>query len=246
MKEKRIYSTSFQVSHYTLRKWLGILGVTLPFVLWFGSRMLGQPTLAPSISHYYYSKMTVYFTGVLCAFGLYLFAYRGYKKKNDEYVSDNLVTNIAGFLAILTALIPTECCNIIYCGFHCTAANAPVNGSSQAIIHLMCAGAFLIIMGGLSIFKFTRINTDKRYKRQKRLAFIWCGGIVWAAIVFLVIDMFLLSEPLGYHDVFWAETIALIAFGASWLIKSKEIDPLMAFVVAKLNGKSTAEIFSAK
>lgn len=246
MSDKKFYSTSFQVSHYTLRKWLGLLGITLPLILWGGSYLLGQTDLAPSISHYYYSNMTVYFTGVLCAFGLFLFAYRGYKKKDDEYVSDNLMTNIAGVLAILTAFLPTECCVQQYCGFHCTAANAPTPGSMQDTIHLLCAGGFLIIMGGTSIFKFTRINGDKRYKRQKKKAFIWCGLIVWASIVFMLIDIFVLPEKLGYYDVFWAETVALSAFGASWLIKSEEIDPLMAFVVAKLNGKSSKEILLAK
>ncbi len=246
MQEKRFLSTSFQVSHYTLRMWLGLLGVTLPLILWAGAWALGEPTLAPSISHYYYSTMTVYFTGVLCAFGLYLFAYRGYKKKNDEYVSDNLMTNIGGALAILTAFFPTTCCDNTYCGFQCNAANAQPIDSWVTTMHFVCAGGFLIIMGGTSIFKFTRINTDKRYKRQKKIAFVWCGVIVWLCILFLVFDMFILDEPLGYHDTFWAETVALIAFGASWLIKSEEIDPIMAFVVARLNGKSSKEILTAK
>ena len=57
-----------------LRQAIGVLGVALPFLLWFGG-LAARVALQPSISRYYHTQMHDVFVGVLCAIGLGLFDY---------------------------------------------------------------------------------------------------------------------------------------------------------------------------
>lgn len=60
-------------SQYRLRKAMGILGIALPILL-----LLNHNSLLSSMSHYYYTSASVFFIGILTAFGLILFTYEGY------------------------------------------------------------------------------------------------------------------------------------------------------------------------
>ena len=104
------------IDHLILRKYLGILGMALPLILILGNGF----KVENSISHYYYTTMSVVFTGTLIAFGFFLISYRGYIKDDNELFSDNFITNTAGILAFIVAIIPTACaeCNPGVPGWH--------------------------------------------------------------------------------------------------------------------------------
>lgn len=92
-------------SYYRIRKIIGILGILLPILIF---AFYGE--LLSSISHYYYTKSTVFFIAILFAFGLLLISYKGYEKDKDtEKLSDNLITHIGGVAALLVVLLPTAC-----------------------------------------------------------------------------------------------------------------------------------------
>ncbi|NJM93934.1 MAG: hypothetical protein HC842_04040, partial [Cytophagales bacterium] len=82
------------------------MGIALPALLW----AINGFRLEPSISHYFYTAASPVFTGVLIAFGLFLFTYRGSPNDQDtaRWDSQNRLTNVAGFLALFTALVPTK------------------------------------------------------------------------------------------------------------------------------------------
>ena len=64
---------SFVISYILLRRSIGVLGIALPMVLLIGFSIAHPDCiLPPSISHYYYTMMGTYFTGTLCAVGLFL------------------------------------------------------------------------------------------------------------------------------------------------------------------------------
>ncbi len=212
-KEKvEVVEASVNLNYLTLRKYLGVLGIAMPFVLIMGNDFL----IEESISHYYYTKMSVVFTGTLIAFGLFLISYKGYDKKQEELVSDNVITNLAGLFAWIVAFIPTACS---YC-----AAGVP-NGHDDIVrttIHLVSAGMFMIIMGYMAYIQFAKSKkTDAITVRRNRI-FRFCGLLIWAVVILL-----LLEHTLGFQfsssDVFWGETVALICFGIAWLIKSKSL-----------------------
>lgn len=232
------------LSLYALRRNLGILGISLPFILVLGNWLIFKDSaLKSSISHYYYTGMSVYFTGILWAFGLFLYAYKGYRKKKGELISDNFLSNLAGIAAIVTALFPTGKCELVTIG--CLEA---VNGHSCKLfntIHLIAAGVFLIAMGYMSLFKFTKSESDLLYKHHKRITYRVAGIVVWVCIAFLLTE-FIIDKHFTPWDVFIAEAVALFFFGTAWLVKSQAMDPLMARLVAKLMGIQKETLMTKK
>lgn len=207
-----VVEASININYLTLRKYLGILGIAMPFVLIMGNDF----QIEESISHYYYTKMSVVFTGTLIAFGLFLISYKGYDKKNEELVSDNVITNLAGIFAWVVALIPTACA---YC------SEGVPNGHDDIVrstIHLGSAGLFMVIMGYMAYIQFPKSKkTDSVTLRRNRI-FRFCGLLIWAIVVMLFLEH-VTSLSFTSSDVFWGETIALICFGIAWLIKSKSL-----------------------
>ncbi len=216
------------LSHTFLRKTLGYLGIWLPFTLW----LFNFFELQPSISHYYYTQANVLFTGTLCAFGLFLWSYRGYEPKPGE-ISDNILTNIAGILAIITAFVPTEFNGDLN---DANAANAH-NNSCINVVHLISAGGFFFLMGHMALFKFTKSYEEhsqnnkmgaqslNRLKNKDRI-YRFCGGAVWFVLGALLVLMIIRESKhedfaLSPYEVLIGETIALMAFGTAWLTKGK-------------------------
>lgn len=200
------------VDYLTLRKYLGGLGIALPIALLVGNGL----KLEESISHYYYTGMSVVFTGVLIAFGLFLISYKGYPKKEDEIISDNAVTNLAGFLALIVALVPTACS---YC-----EAGVP-NGHDDTVrstVHLVSAGLFIALMGFMSFNQFVKgEHEDITSKRRKRV-YRTSGIVIWAVVLFLLLE-FTFGFKLTAFDTFVGEAVALLFFGIAWLTKSESL-----------------------
>ena len=200
-------------THLTLRKNLGILGIGLPILLIVGNNF----ELKESISHFYYSRMIVVFTGILGAFGLFLFSYRGYDVTTEK-VSDNILTNLAGLLAIITALVPTAC-------YQLGCAELVPNGHSNSTIgtiHLIAAAGFLIIMGWMSYFRFTMGDKTDPVKKKRNRLYRICGIGLWGSLLLIAIG-FVLDVNLTGIDVFIGETAALIFFGVAWLVKGEAL-----------------------
>lgn len=211
------------ISYLTLRKTLGLLGIFLPLLILIGNGF----EIQSSISHFYYTKSSVIFTSILFAFGLFLFSYRG-RLKESEKISDNILTNIGGLLAILTALIPTSLCQEATCNYAVIKSKITDlylqdgitiqyihNDKLTGIIHLICAAGFLSIMGWMSFYRFTKGNTTS----IKKIFYKICGIMVWLSLVILGILIF--TDNIGKYGVFIGECVALFFFGISWLVKGK-------------------------
>ena len=64
------------ISYYTMRRAIGILGITFPLILLAGSSLFGEcREVQLSISAYYHTNMRNTFVGFNCAVALFLFAY---------------------------------------------------------------------------------------------------------------------------------------------------------------------------
>ncbi len=194
-------------SYLALRKAVGLIGILLPFVLMLGGFIcFKEEAILKNISLYYHSGMRDIFVGAICAIALFLFFYKGYDKW------DNLAANLAGFFALGIAFFPT-------------VENPPYNFA--AIVHFFCAAAFFIILSGYSFFLFTRqeAHPTKR-KLARNLIYRICGSvmIVCLAAIMIFFIFFETRHPKSSF-VFWAETVALIAFGISWLTKGGTLYP---------------------
>lgn len=215
---------------YRLRKSIGFLGLLLPTIL-----MIIHLKILNSISHYYYTSSGIFFIGILFAFGLILISYKGYDLEEDERVSDDFMTSIAGIFALLTVIIPTSCYDSGDTTINCDTKY--LFGHTSVIfntVHLICAGIFLFILGWMCIYKFTRGKTEEGKKHHK--LYKTCGFIVWACIGLILLIMVLncmkLLEVKKYipNYVFILESIALYAFAVAWLIKGNIDQNISSFL----------------
>ncbi len=193
-------------SYLTLRRMVGILGVLLPVLLAVGCFVLGSCTeLRDSISDYYDTRMRDVFVGVLFVIGWFLFSYRGYERKDD-------VAGDLGCLFVLgVALFPT------------TSENELIR-----TVHFASAAAFFLVLSYFSLFLFTKTKqggTHTPEKRTRNKIYVVCGMIMLACIALIALYYTLLEDTgIGrIKPVLLLESVALWAFGVSWLIKGETL-----------------------
>lgn len=221
-----------QNSDYRIRKLVGILGLCLPFIL-----IIAKGELLASISHYYYSTLSsLFFIIILSAFGLFLISYKGYKKDSStEVISDDLITNIGGLAVLIVVFIPTRCMDSTSMAIDliCKSENYPLFGHNNMVksgIHLVSAAIFILSMGWMSKYKFTRDENDvnnKLYRICGTIVFISVGMIV----LLIVLEKLVIATKSLFSEyyVFIFETTAVIPFGISWLVKGKVLDDMKRF-----------------
>jgi hypothetical protein len=194
-------------SYMALRKAVGWIGILLPFTLMFGIFLIfKEDIIQPSISSYYYTGMGDVFVGSICAVGLFMFFYTGYDKR------DNRAGNLAGFFAVALALFPT------------TEAG-PLD--SIGVVHLVTASAFFLVLAYFSLFLFTiKSDHSSDEKRTRNKVYRICGIIMLVCLVAMLAYFIFIEERYPIPGfVFWGETLALLAFGVSWLTKGGSIYP---------------------
>ncbi|NRB58947.1 MAG: hypothetical protein HRU50_03280 [Winogradskyella sp.] len=220
--------SNLQHSDYRIRKLIGTLGLLLPIVL-----PIAKGEFLASISHYYYHTLSsLIFIIILSSFGLFLLSYRGYKiDTSTEKISDDFLTNIGGLAALIVVLIPTCCYDSGNEAIEklCNTPLEPLFGhidKTFSTIHLVAAGVFILCMGWMSRFKFTRGSDDGNHKLYK-----CCGNTVFVSVALIIICIVIekwITKEFIIHDyyVYIFETTAVIPFGISWLVKGKAIDDI--------------------
>jgi len=199
------------LSYIAQRRAIGIIGVALPFVL-LASRILPNgPLVQPSISDYYYTIMGSYFVGSLCAIGVFQLSYRG----PDQ--ADRIAGNLAFAFAVGVAMFPTEPAVIT------SDWNIPLGK-----LHLLLASSLFLTLAYFSLVLFRRTNPNgsmTKQKKRRNVVYAVCGAMILACIgLILVYYLFLPNSGLGwFNPVFWLESIAVVSFGVSWLVKGETI-----------------------
>jgi hypothetical protein len=206
-----------KISFDILRKWVGILGMILPVILVFGSWAFANcdTLVQPSISHYYYSNMKVFFVGILCAVALFLITYTGYSRL------DNILTNIAANLCFGVAIFPT----FLESNSGCLQESNTFINRDLSMVHFFCAGSFFLILALMSIFIFTQSN--KKIEGRKKIRnkiYVFCGvSMIICLVAIGIYAQFFAEEHKGGSFVFYFETLTLFFFGISWLTKAEVI-----------------------
>lgn len=205
MESKQPVSSAV-ISHLTLRKTLGILGILLPIILVVGTIVCGEyEKIQDSISQYYYSNMGDIFVGILFTYALFLFAYKGYDWK------DNLAGHLGCFFALGVALLP------------CNSDNEIIS-----TLHVVSAVLLFSTLAYFSIFLFTKSKHEKPLPQKKKIrnrCYRACGfTIIGSIILMFVYSIFLKGKYDGLDNlkpIFSLETLALWSFGLSWIIKGE-------------------------
>ncbi|MGE0567908.1 MAG: DUF998 domain-containing protein [Bacteroidia bacterium] len=204
------------LSYLTVRKLIGILGFFLPAMLVIGSIIVGScEQIQPSISNYYHTTMRDVFVGYMCALSIFLLSYKGYD------LTDRIVSALAGTFGLILALLPTTFkIPLISCNIQCNVSHPDFIGT----IHLISAGLFLLSLACFSLFLFTKGETKPTLEKLIRNKIYTGVAYLMFACIAIMIIYFALPEvarkPLEtLKPVFWLETIAIMAFGISWLVK---------------------------
>ncbi len=213
-------------SQNTLRKLIGILGMSLPALL-FLTLLINDRYTTPlySISHYYFTRACSIFVIIVSLLAVFLLIYKG-KGRADFYLS-----SVAGLFALCLIIFPTDNISKI-----CQDAKNPFSltvmrdSLFRAHFHYISAAIFLSCLAALSFFVFTKSDkgpTDRgRQKRRRNRVFRVCGIIMVLAILAILANFlkWISDEAfLKYHLTFWMETIAIESFGISWLVKAEVI-----------------------
>ncbi len=198
------------ISYLTLRKFIGLIGILLPFALVIINILLARKVVMQgSMSGYYYTDVRGVLVGSLCAIGVFLFAYRGYGGWDDA------LTDAAGLFAIGVALFPT----------------APANPSPEArnigYVHLTFAGSLFAVLAVIALWQFTKTGpgTERTAQKKKRdLVYRICGIVIAVCLVLVPIESLVIGAPIQrFQPLFWLEAVAVVAFGVAWLVKGEAI-----------------------
>lgn len=213
------------ISYYTMRRAIGILGITLPLILVAGSSLFGGcREIQYSVSTYYHTNMRNIFVGYNCAVALFLFAYRGHDWRD----------NIAGYLGCIfvlgVAFLP---CSIGTSGQSCLIIPGEQN-PMVGKLHNLSALLYFMVLIIYSLFLFPRTHMDMltgekmfmgRQKRRRNVVYYICGTLMSVSLLLIMGFFWFFGRHFpnlrSLNPVFWLEVVILISFGVSWLTKGQ-------------------------
>ena len=210
----------------TLRKIIGILGMSMPILL-FMFLYLDNGFHYPleSISHYYYTRVSSIFVIILSLLAFFLIVYKG-KDPIDFYIS-----SFAGIFALLVVLFPTNNITEI-CGDSAKKYAVTILEPSdfRMYFHYTVAALFFICLSYMCFFLFTKSNKtpDERgtQKVLRNRIYKTCAVLMLLAILIPFAGLLKIIPPIyfkTYPITFWMETLAVESFGFAWLVKGETL-----------------------
>jgi hypothetical protein len=212
------------------RQLLGYIGLVLPLVLivlvrWRDSREVWDAL--DSVSAYYYTGAVAAFTGMLVAFALFLFTYKGYGRaptaasgqENKPQIADRVCAVVAGVAALLVALFPTSAPD--------TTGITALTWVKPWVVRLHFFSA-IVLFGTFAVFclwlfrKTAEGETPDAGKKWRNGIYTTCGLVIIACIGWG------LYNGLTRESIFWPESVALFSFALSWLVKGYALRSAMA------------------
>ena len=218
--------TDLVLSFTRVRTALGILGMLLPIILVLGGMLdqtrmdLATGRIEPTISDFYHTTYRDIFVGTLCAIGVFLISYRGYRREKGDWIDDDWLATTAGIGAFGVAFFPNE-------GGGDTVVSMTqrlIGTDLTPTLHYLSAFVFFSSLAAFCFVKFARTCSMGR-----RRTYIACGWGIIAALVLTAIAVIFKrfvggvgrDIVLDYNLIFWFEALGIWAFGLSWLVKSK-------------------------
>jgi len=207
-----------QLSLRSHRRIIGSLGLLLPALVYLGAGARPTPGLPRwkvlwSVSAYYYTGAVGVLVGLLFALSLFLFSYRGYR----GVWADRIVGGVGGLAALAVALFPT----IAPEGLSSPSWWTPRTG----VVHYIAAITLFVSFTLFAVWLFRKSDKPRRDrppdKRRRDDICLVCGLVMIACVLWAGVAS-LLDRP-----IFAAESIAIVAFAISWLVKGKAHEPVI-------------------
>ncbi|MFZ0455776.1 MAG: hypothetical protein WAM24_18665 [Ignavibacteriaceae bacterium] len=188
----------------------------LPFACILGGSLIQNKPVLDSISAYYYSNMRDILTGLLVGISLFLITYKGYELR------DRLAAIISGIAGLGVAIFPCESRVEPSSAVGLFQLAHPLEG----YLHYGSSALFFTLLGIISYFLFTLGDKENWTKRKKIRNIIYraCGVVILVSLLTLAVLSIILGDELlttAWTLVF--ETIMLLAFGISWIVKGESL-----------------------
>ena len=196
-------------SDHAHRQLIGYIGLVLPLILIFMAVArdgVEKWRNLESISAYYYTGAVAAFVGMLVALALFLFTYRGYE--NRYYWADRAASAIAAIAALGVAIFPTAAPE----GVERLSWWSPFTGILHYVFAVTLFTMFAVF--ALWLFRITatgeEITPDKQWRNR---VYLLCGSVIVGSILWAG------AAGAQGRSIFWPESVALVAFALSWLVK---------------------------
>lgn len=179
-----------------------------------------------SLSAYYYTSMHDIFVAGWCVTGFLLAAYILEPSRRDFWLS-----LLAGLTAFGVVFFPIQRPHLLpdapRCGTvpmpnGCTEIQQELGERAVAGIHFTVEAVFILSLAGIC---FLLAYREKQYKNDARMATIiyFCAWAILGAVAWAVVGGLLDITIWGLTPVYTAEVVSLWAFGAAWLLESRDL-----------------------
>lgn len=216
-------------SYLTLRKLIGFTGIAVPFLLAvYPRRPSDYHGLQPTISDYYYTDRGDVLVITLCILGTFLMTYKGYNR------IERGLTFLSGICSIGIAFVPITA-GCVECDYSVHTFNGGVLGALVGTgWHFALSTVFLSSLALMSLVFFTKTdpkiplklqNGRLSQKAKRNIVYKICGWVIAGSL--LIMGLYFLIRPdLGrFPIIFTFQSIAVIAFGVSWITKGQTLWP---------------------
>jgi hypothetical protein len=216
-------------SYLTQRNLIGWCGIVLPLAISiFPARPTTYHGFEPSISDYYYTDRGDILVVVLSVLGVFLFTYNGYNWK------EKALTSLAALCGLAVAFVPTRVkCDLCALSVHTGTGGVIGPYFSGEGWHLSFAATFLLCLAIMSVHYFPKTDAKSlrtpsgklTQKAKRNRVYKICGWTMIASIAILGIYFLVKPSLPGIPVIFLFETIAVEAFGISWITKGETLWP---------------------
>lgn len=200
--------------------------MSLPFLLVLSLQIFAQyADPLESISHYYFTRVSAVFIGIMSILAVFLIIYKG-KEPIDFYVSLT-----AGIAALGVILFPTSNISVKSDEIKEIAVTVLKPNELQETFHYISAAIFLLCLTYMSLCLFTKSDKTKeergKMKKIRNRIYRTCAVIMLGAMAVIYFGgarEIIHEETYNHYKLtFWMEALAVVSFGFSWLIKGETL-----------------------
>lgn len=198
-------SRNLVFDYRALRLLIGALAFLLPFVV---GGLADRPLTSISASYHTGARDT--FVGWMFVIGAFLLAYNGHSRPEWR------AAKAAALAAVCVALFPTACdtCEVGWVSW----------------VHFIAAATLFSILAYFCLGPFRKDTKGQPGKRGRRARIYFaCGWTIIACMAGAALLKLVLPGDVAASlpVLYWAEAIALLAFGVAWVVSGKVIAPLV-------------------
>jgi Na+/H+ antiporter NhaD/arsenite permease-like protein len=209
---------SLLISYLTLRALIGAFGL-LPLLVPLIAKCGPDGSWQQSLSAYYHTTARDVLVGPLFVVGLFLISYKGFDRL------DTRSSSLAGVAALFVAVFPCSRDQHPNAAVRLGAFQWPETVSND--IHVVSAAVLFLTLAFISRCLFTKTDPKLSMTREKKwrnVVYRWSAVFMVGAIVWMAFwHIYLHGNVSSIRPTFIGETVALVAFGFSWLTKGEAL-----------------------